>query len=138
MQKIEEYPVKILLLLGEAIGGNQDAHNWLVKNNYPELGAFVSAMNASDSAFDWLMKFNFHNFAALSSAVYDVEKAKQWLDKFNFEIEYKLAEAVNDNSDAIRWFEQNELYLFIILSQKIKALKNQRLSDNDNYHKIHF
>jgi len=138
MKRIEEYPVKILILLGEAISGNEKAHQWLVDNSYPELGAFVSAINSSDSAFNWLMKFKFINLAALCSAIYNVEVAKQWLDKFNYTIEFNLAEAVNNNNEAIKWFEEQDLLLFIILSHKIKMLKDQRYDDNNNYHKIQF
>ena len=38
------YSEKILLAWGEAIGGNLEIRDWLMKNGYPELGLFCFAL----------------------------------------------------------------------------------------------
>ncbi len=36
---MQNYPVKILIAFGEALGNNQEIHLWLAKNGYQELRA---------------------------------------------------------------------------------------------------
>ena len=35
---MKKYPEKIVVAWGEAISGNIEIRDWLMKNNYPELG----------------------------------------------------------------------------------------------------
>ena len=45
-----EYPPKILVAWGEAISGNGEIRDWLIKNGYPELGLFTFALRNKDDA----------------------------------------------------------------------------------------
>ena len=53
---MQNYPAKILVAFGEAVGGNKEIHNWLLKNNYPELAVLSEAIRGSDEAVQWLLK----------------------------------------------------------------------------------
>ena len=50
------YPKKILVAWGEAISGNSEIRDWLMKNGYPELGVFVFALHLKPDARQWLIK----------------------------------------------------------------------------------
>ena len=39
-----QYPAKILVAWAEAIGGNKKIRDWLIANDYKELGLFVFAL----------------------------------------------------------------------------------------------
>ncbi|MCD4664601.1 MAG: hypothetical protein K8R68_04955, partial [Bacteroidales bacterium] len=59
------YPLKILLAFGEAVGGNDKIFDWLLKNGYPELAALSKAVRGSEEAFQWLLKNGYPQYAAL-------------------------------------------------------------------------
>ena len=62
------YSEKILLAWGEAIGGNLEIRDWLMKNGYPELGLFCFALYFDKKSSAWLLK-NAPHLLALIKAV---------------------------------------------------------------------
>ena len=53
---MKKYPEKILLAWGEAIGGNVEIRDWLLKEGYPELGLFCYALYFDKKSCEWLLK----------------------------------------------------------------------------------
>lgn len=133
-----DYPVKVLIALAEAIGGNDKIYEWLYKNGYPELSAFSSSIRANEEAYDWLMKRGFPQLAAFSYAIYGDKKAWLWLKKYHFDLLLKLGDASFANQEAIAWFNARKLQVFLIIAKKIKEVKENINRDNEDYHKIHF
>ena len=70
------YPPKILLAWAEAIKGNKEIRDWLIKNGYPELGLFTFALRNKRDAREWLVTNKFHHLMALISGVEGDEEAE--------------------------------------------------------------
>ena len=51
-----KYSTKVLVAWAEAIKGNKEINNWLLKNGYKELGIFVHALHNDEESRNWLMK----------------------------------------------------------------------------------
>ena len=85
------YSEKILLAWGEAIAGNSQVRDWLLKNGYPELGLFCFALHFDEKSSDWLFK-NAPHLLATIKAVEGRKDARLWLLK-DYPLLYKLAMA---------------------------------------------
>ncbi|MFA8300943.1 MAG: hypothetical protein ACEPOV_12320 [Hyphomicrobiales bacterium] len=119
-----KYPVKIILALGETFSGNKEIYNWLLKNGYPELAAFSSAVRGSEDAFDFLMKRGYPQLAALDGAIDMQQGAIQWLEKHKFVFELRFAALCNKQDTAIKYFRSKDLKVFMLLADKINAYRD--------------
>jgi hypothetical protein len=130
------YPVKVILAWGEAISGNTELRDWLMKNGYPELGLFVFALNLKDSAREWLMQNGYpHLMATIHGAEGDA-KAIQWLKNHNFELLEKVALGADNDDEAVRWLIQKDYRDLAGISLKIRSLKNDIERSNNDIHSI--
>ncbi len=132
--KMLEYPVKILVAFGESIKGNEEIHEWLLNNGYPELGALSNAIRGSDDAFKWLMKFK-PELAALDSAIDNDPKALLWLNVHKLYFLEVFADACRGKKEALQWLGKKDLKVFLRLAQIIKDFRDRQTYD---YHKMHF
>ena len=58
------YPNKILIAWKEAISGNEEIRNWLMKSKYKELGIFCFALNNDKSSRKWLFNNGYAHLLA--------------------------------------------------------------------------
>lgn len=138
MPKNLVYPQKVLIAWGESISGNMQITDWLMKNEYPELAIFSSALRNDDKARAWLVNKGFTPLLALINGVEGDVQAIEWLVKNNFEALARTALAGDGDKKAIQWLldqEQKELHY---VASKIRVIKDDIQNDNDNHHKISF
>jgi hypothetical protein len=129
------YPAKIILAWGEAITGNTKIRNWLARNGYPELYAFVFALHLKEDSRKWLMINNFPHLLALIQGVEGNKTALNWLKNNNFTILWHMAMAGDNNEESLNWLLFNEKD-FAMLALKIKNVKNEIQMNNDDPHRI--
>lgn len=129
------YPVKILVAWGEAISGNKEIREWLIKNGYPELGLFVFALNNKDDARDWLIKNKHPHLMALINGIESNTQALMWLEKHNFPILKHMALAGDGDKEALNWLLKNGHREFAMLARKMEQVKMQIDNDNSDVHK---
>ena len=102
---MKKYPEKIVV--AEAISGNLEIRDWLMKNNYPELGLFCYALYFDKSASDWLMK-NAPHLLATIKGVEGKKDAIRWLEINGFNLLAKVAKAADNDNDQMRWLMLND------------------------------
>ena len=130
---MKKYSEKIVVAWGEAISGNTEIRDWLMKNNYPELGLFCHALYFDKSATDWLMK----NAPHLLAAIKGVEGKKDpihWLEMNGFKLLAKVAKAADNDKEQMRLLMLNDK-LFGVLAQRIKAVKDEIEEANNDVHR---
>ena len=130
-----DYPVKILVAWGEAISGNREIRDWLMKNGYAELGIFTFALRNKDEATAWLMNNNFPHLVALINGIEGNPQAIQWLVQHNFSSLKDMALAADHNEHATMHLMKNDK-LLAMLALKMRAVKDQIDQDNNDVHKI--
>lgn len=132
-----QYPAKILLAWAEAIKGNNEIRDWLIKNGYPELGLFVFALHNQDEARIWLMKNKFPHLMALINGAEGNEDAVQWLEKAGFTVLAKVALAGDNDLEAFEWIKHRDP-LFAKIALEIRNVKNEIEDNNVDPHKFSF
>jgi len=132
---LETYPTKILLAFTEAVGGNEQLFEWLLKNDFPELALLSKSLRGGVRSNELLIIQNFPQFAAFDAAIHADPKAIVWLKKNDFIFLIRLAEASQGKKIALDWFENNNLKIFVMLARKIKSFIENQVFD---VHKRHF
>lgn len=130
-----DYPVKILVAWGEAISGNAQIRDWLMKNGYPELGLFTFALRNQDEALVWLMKNKFPHLVALINGMEGNKQALQWLEDNKFSKLKLMALAGDGSEQATKVLMQNDK-LLAMLALKMGAVKDDIERDNNDVHKF--
>jgi hypothetical protein len=129
------YPVKILVAWGEAISGNAQIRDWLIKNGYPELGLFTFALRNKVDAVEWLMKNNFPHLVALINGIEGNKQALEWLEINGFSVLRTMALAADHNEKATQYLMQQDK-LLAMLALKMGSVKDGIENDNNDVHKI--
>ena len=130
-----EYPAKILLAWGEAISGNTQIRDWLIKNGYPELGIFVFALHLKADARKWLMEHGHPHLMAVISGIEGDPKALEWLGKHDYPVLRKVAECGGDE-EAFQWLLGNGHRELAMLGLKMWSIKMQIEDDHNDPHKF--
>ena len=130
---MKKYPEKIIIAWGEAISGNLEVRDWLMKNKYPELGLFCHALYFDKSASDWLMKHAPHLLATIKG-VEGKNDAIRWLEINGFKLLAKVAKAADNDKEQMRWLMLNDK-LFGLLAQRIKLVKDDIEEANNDVHR---
>ncbi|CAG5082377.1 hypothetical protein [Parvicella tangerina] len=133
--QVTAYPIKILVAWGEAIEGNQKLRNWLIKNNYEELGMFCFALRNDRKAQKWLMKQGYPHFVALIKGIEGDKKAREWLIKNNFEVLYHMSLAADGSVDAKRFLLSYDK-VYAALAKKMERVKDDIEWSNNDIHTI--
>ncbi|MCD6178439.1 MAG: hypothetical protein J7K39_00895 [Bacteroidales bacterium] len=133
--RLETYPTKILLAFTEAVGGNEDLFEWLLKNGYSELALLSKSLRGGEVSNQILIQKKFPQFAAFDAAIHGDVKAIIWLKKHNFIFLIRLADASRGTEIALNWFKKQDLKIFIMLAKKIKSFVDSQTYD---VHKRHF
>ena len=130
---MRRYPEKIIIAWGEAISGNIELRDWLMKNNYPELALFCYALYFAKRASDWLMKNTPHLLATIKG-VEGKKDAIHWLEINGFKLLARLAKAADDDNYQMRWLMLNDK-LFGAIAQRIKLVKDDIEQANNDVHR---
>lgn len=130
-----EYPAKILLAWGEAISGNTQIREWLMKNGYPELGIFVFALHLKADARKWLMEHGYPHLMAVIRGIEDDPKALQWLEAHDMLVLRKVAECGGDE-EALQWLIREGHRELAMLGLKMWSIKMQIEDDHNDPHKF--
>lgn len=130
------YPAKVLLAWGEAIMGNRQIRDWLMKNGYLELGIFVFALRNQTESRDWLMKNGFPHLMATINGSEGNGKAVDWLLENNFDVLAHVALSGDGDDNALNWLKKSGQREFAMLSLKIRYVKDEIERDNNDIHRI--
>jgi hypothetical protein len=129
------YPIKVLVAWGEAITGNKEIRDWLIKNGYEELGMFCFAIRNEVSAQQWLIKNRCPHLVALINGIEGDKKALDWLLRFDYEILFHMAHASQGNVDSKHWLLQKDK-VYAALAMKMERLKDDIEFSNNDIHTI--
>lgn len=130
------YPLKVILAWGEAISGNSEIRNWLMKNGYPELGLFCFALVNQEEPRDWLIKNGYPHLLALINGAEGNGKAIDWLGQNGFELLMHIALVGDNNVEAMTWLENHSTEEFQLIAKKIQFVKNRLQAGNSDAHKF--
>ncbi len=130
------YPAKVLIAWGEAIRGNKEIREWLLKNGYKELGVFVYALHNKEDAKNWLMENGFQPLAAAIAGSEGKKDAIDWLNKYNFDILAKVALVGDGDERAFKWLLTNGHREMAMVAKRIQEVKDMIERDNNDVHKI--
>jgi hypothetical protein len=127
-----EYPAKVLLAWGEAIGGHAGLRDWLMKNGYPELGIFTFALRLKKEAREWLMKNGHPHLMAMISGVEGDEGALKWLADHNMHAILHMARAGDGEPDSLKWLMDHGHKELAVIAMKIHDVK-KGIDDGHTY-----
>ncbi len=130
------YNGKILLAWGEAISGNREIRDWLIKNGYPELGMFVFALYNKDDARNWLMENGFAHLLAMINACEGNRNATLWLRERGYDVLATMAAAADGDRGAFDWLRQNGYADMSVIAARMRKVKDAIEEDNNDIHKI--
>jgi len=135
MNKGIKYPPKILVAWAEAISGNSEIRDWLIKNGYKELGLFTFALRNMDDARMWLMENGFPHLLALINGIEGNMQALQWLEANGYKTLSIIAHAADGKEGPKNWLLKNDKTL-AMLALKMEYIKDEIERDNNDAHKI--
>lgn len=130
------YPVKIIIAWGEAISGNSEIRDWLIKNGYPELGLFTFAVRNNDEARKWLLDNKFPELLALINGAEGNTTALQWLRNNDYDLLYMIALAADNDDTAMETLAKLPEKEWFVIANKIRTIKNEIESKNNDVHGI--
>jgi hypothetical protein len=130
-----KYPSKILIAWREAIGGNKDLRDFLLKSKYKELGIFCYALNNNEKSRKWLFDNNCAHLLATIEAIEGKEIALKWLKINGFDLLFHLARSADSWEDSQKWLQKRDKLLYAI-SLKIEFIKDEIDRLNDDPHRI--
>ena len=129
-------PGESLVGVGEAISGNREIRDWLMQNGYPELALTCHALHLDDSARSWLMANQHPHLMALVSGSEGDAQAIQWMEKFGFNYLKDVALGADNDDEAVKRLIKAGQREWAGIALKIRSVKNQIESDNNDMHKI--
>lgn len=125
-----------MIAWAEAIGGNKDLRDWLIANDFPELGLFVFALHNKQDARMWLMENGFEHLMALINGAEGNEGARLWLRKFGWDVLEKMARAADNDDDALAWLMAGDMRDMALIAQRMRFVKNEIETNNNDVHRI--
>lgn len=130
------YPTKIIIAWGEAISGNAEIRDWLIKSGFPELGLFSFALRNDDDAREWLIANKFPHLMAMINACEGNLEAQKWLRQHQYDLLLLIALAADNVEAALAKLQQMPEKEWAVIALKIRVVKNTIEMDNNDIHKI--
>jgi hypothetical protein len=90
-----EYPSKILIAWREAIGGNVEFRDFLIRSPYKELGIFCFAILNDKKSRKWLLDNNYGHLLATIEGIEGKESALVFLKKNGFDLLFHFARSAD-------------------------------------------
>ena len=130
-----EYPSKILIAWREAIGGNLEFRDFLIRSPYKELGIFCFAILNDKKSRKWLLDNNYGHLLATIEGIEGKESALVFLKKNGFDLLFHFARSADSWKDSQTWLQKKDKLLYAI-SLKIEYIKDEIELRNQDPHKI--
>ena len=130
-----EYPSKVLVAWREAIGGNVEFRDFLIRSPYKELGIFCFAILNDKKSRKWLLDNNYGHLLATIEGIEGKESALVFLKKNGFDLLFHFARSADSWEDSQTWLQKKDKLLYAI-SLKIEFIKDEIELRNQDPHKI--
>ena len=130
-----EYPSKVLIAWREAIGGNVEFRDFLIRSPYKELGIFCFAILNDKKSRKWLLDNNYGHLLATIEGIEGKESALVFLKKNGFDLLFHFARSADSWEDSQIWLQKKDKLLYAI-SLKIEYIKDEIELRNQDPHKI--
>ena len=130
-----EYPSKVLIAWREAIGGNIEFRDFLIRSPYKELGIFCFAILNDKKSRKWLLDNNYGHLLATIEGIEGKESALVFLKKNGFDLLFHFARSADSWKDSQIWLQKKDKLLYAI-SLKIEYVKDEIELRNQDPHKI--
>ena len=130
-----EYPSKVLVAWREAIGGNVEFRDFLIRSPYKELGVFCFAILNDKKSRKWLLDNNYGHLLATIEGIEGKDSALVFLKKNGFDLLFHFARSADSWKDSQIWLQKKDKLLYAI-SLKIEYVKDEIELRNQDPHKI--
>ena len=130
-----EYPSKVLIAWREAIGGNIEFRDFLIRSPYKELGIFCFAVLNDKKSRKWLLDNNFGHLLATIEGIEGKDSALIFLKKNGFDLLFHFARSADSWKDSQMWLQKKDKLLYAI-SLKIEYVKDEIDLRNQDPHKL--
>ena len=130
-----EYPSKVLVAWREAIGGNVEFRDFLIRSPYKELGVFCFAILNDKKSRKWLLDNNYGHLLATIEGIEGKDSALVFLKKNGFDLLFHFARSADSWKDSQIWLQKRDKLLYAI-SLKIEYVKNEIELRNQDPHKL--
>ena len=130
-----EYPSKVLVAWREAIGGNVEFRDFLIRSQYKELGIFCFAILNDKKSRKWLLDNNFGHLLATIEGIEGKDSALVFLKKNGFDLLFHFARSADSWKDSQIWLQKKDKLLYAI-SLKIEYVKDEIELRNQDPHKL--
>jgi hypothetical protein len=130
------YPTKVLLAWGEAISGNAELRDWLIRNGYPELGLFAFALRNKRDAREWLIKNGHPHLMALINGMEGKQPALDWLERNGLTVMKQMALVGDEDNDTFKELVANghrELAMIGLRMLRVKRDLDEQYGDIHRY-----
>ena len=131
-----DFPEKVIKVWSEAITGNKQCQEILLKSEYNALGIFVYALNLKDDAREWLMENGYAHLMAMINGVEGNQNAINWLAINNFDVLMHMALVGDGDQLSFQWLIKNNYKDMALIAKKIEFIKDQIEISNNDVHKI--
>ena len=130
-----EYPSKVLVAWKEAIGGNVEFRDFLIRSPYKELGIFCFAILNDKKSRKWLLDNNYGHLLATIEGIEGKDSALVFLKKNGFDLLFHFARSADSWKDSQIWLQKKDKLLYAI-SLKIEYVKDEIELRNQDPHKL--
>ena len=130
-----EYPSKVLIAWREAIGGNVEFRDFLIRSPYKELGIFCFAILNDKKSRKWLLDNDYGHLLATIEGIEGKDSALVFLKKNGFDLLFHFARSADSWKDSQIWLQKKDKLLYAI-SLKIEYVKDEIELRNQDPHKI--
>ena len=130
-----EYPSKVLIAWREAIGGNVEFRDFLIRSPYKELGIFCFAILNDKKSRKWLLDNNYGHLLATIEGIEGKDSALVFLKKNGFDLLFHFARSADSWKDSQIWLQKKDKLLYAI-SLKIEYIKDEIELRNQDPHKL--
>ena len=130
-----EYPSKVLVAWREALGGNVEFRDFLIRSPYKELGMFCFAILNDKKSRKWLLDNNYGHLLATIEGIEGKDSALVFLKKNGFDLLFHFARSADSWKDSQIWLQKKDKLLYAI-SLKIEYVKDEIDLRNQDPHKI--
>ena len=130
-----QYPSKVLVAWREAIGGNVEFRDFLIRSPYKELGIFCFAILNDKKSRKWLLDNNYGHLLATIEGIEGKDSALVFLKKNGFDLLFHFARSADSWKDSQIWLQKKDKLLYAI-SLKIEYVKDEIELRNQDPHKL--
>ena len=130
-----EYPSKVLIAWREAIGGNVEFRDFLIRSPYKELGIFCFAILNDQKSRKWLLDNSYGHLLSTIEGIEGKDSALVFLKKNGFDLLFHFARSADSWKDSQIWLQKKDKLLYAI-SLKIEYVKDEIELRNQDPHKL--